>query len=89
MIRAFTVITMNKNLIESIGIKLDKKLCELQENGWHICNVEKVNCKSYDYRDGNFENTAFVIVAKKDEPNVRSLSVPDGVPGRDRPGRVV
>lgn len=66
MIKSFTVRATKESLVASLVNDLDRKLAELQNNGWKIINVTSMPVKEWDYPK-YFDSTAFVIIAERDD----------------------
>lgn len=66
IVRAFGVRAHNRNLACALANDLDRKLLELQEDGWDIISVTATPVKEYEYPN-RFDSTLFTIVAAINE----------------------
>lgn len=68
MIRSFEVKALNSYLVCDLSRDLDRKLVDLQNDGWKIISVTPSQVKEYDsYRGKFFDSTLFTILAEKEE----------------------
>lgn len=63
-IRSFGIRTNNPALVHNLAEDLDRKLIELQEDGWKILSVSNTPCKEWDSKQGYFDSILFTIIAE-------------------------
>lgn len=63
MIRSFEVRARSSVEVCYLAEKLDKKLIELQEDGWTIISIFNTPCEEFEYPK-NFDSILFTIVAQ-------------------------
>lgn len=66
MVRSFTVRATKEELVANLGSDLNRRLVELQNDGWKIIKVESMSVKEYHYPK-YFDSTAFVIIAERED----------------------
>ena len=64
MIRSFEVRTYRQGLVCELARNLDKKLIELQQDGWKIISVVDTPCKEWEASKGYFDTVLFTIIAE-------------------------
>ena len=67
MVRSFEVRAYNQGLACNLASDLNKKLIELQQNGWKIISVVDTPCKEWEPCKGYFDSTLFTIIAEHKE----------------------
>ena len=65
MVRSFEVRTDKQGLVCDLARDLDKKLVELQRNGWNIISVANTPCKEWEACKGYFDSVLFTIIAER------------------------
>lgn len=63
-IRSFGIRTNNPALVHNLAEDLDRKLAELQEDGWKILSVSNTPCKEWDSKKEYFDSILFTIIAE-------------------------
>lgn len=70
IVRSFEIRAAKETLVCDLAKKLDRKLCDLQSDGWNIISVTATPVIEYAYPT-SFESTLFTIIAgmceKKEE----------------------
>ena len=64
MVRSFEVRTHKQGLVCELASNLDRKLVELQQNGWEIISVVNTPCKEWEACKGYFDTVLFTIIAE-------------------------
>ena len=64
MIRSFEVRADSPALAGNLARDLDKKLVELQQDGWKIISVVDIPCKEWEACKGYFYTVLFTIIAE-------------------------
>lgn len=64
MIRSFEVRTYRQGWVHDLAKDLDRKLVELQKDGWEIISVVNTPCKEWEAGKGYFDSILFTIIAE-------------------------
>ena len=64
MVRSFEVRTNKQGLVCDLARNLNKKLVELQQDGWKIISVVDTPCREWEACNGYFDSVLFTIIAE-------------------------